>query len=736
VDPSSPANPGSGVGPDPPGRRGLVVQAGRGAGACHPLRAPVTLLGRESGCDIRVDAQTVRALHCLLTPAANGVTVRALEADGVTVNGRPAAAAVLHDGDVLGVGPCEYRLRWPAAAAGADPDADALRIQAAGVVAQQAALDEHELRLHDREAALGRQEEQLAGRLEEQRRELLQLQDQITEARAALRQKRATHAALTEQQQRELAAAREEAAELQRSARAERHRLAELRRRIIARARRHWQARRKDADAREAELRRQAERLAADRAKFVGQVEQFNGQAELDKRKLRAAWDNFQYEQRQWQAQRQADEAAAAARLRELARRTKAAAAAEKKVVTDRAALEREGADRRRELEQLETRIGNARLRLLDQQSAVLDTRQETRDSGQESLPLVSPVPSLVSPAEDPTLQRRADTLARVADELSDQRLHLTEQVERLLRAQQQWHADRDAALRELEQFAGRFEARELDLDRRTRELHAARAGVQAENQAAAQLRLRLETDQARADARAADRRTRLDARWAELDARERALLAQEDGWRSLLRRWGQRRRVEVLRLRSEQEACRAERSEWAAARTVWLRLAARLRDERRAVAARALALAEWQANPARQGGGGPTNPAAEKRLERLERQWSAQCAAAARDLVRLQATLSAEAARLDEVSRQVRQDLLAAEARAAQLDQRAAEIEREELAVVAERARTAGEVDAARARQDAAELRLAQARDEADRIARLLMETPPAVAQQPSQAA
>src|SRR5438309_1508960 len=91
------------------GPRGLVVQAGRGVGACLPLRLPVTLLGRAAGCDVRADAQAVRPLHCLLAPGSDGVALRALHADGVTVNGRPATTATLRDGDLLEVGPCQYR---------------------------------------------------------------------------------------------------------------------------------------------------------------------------------------------------------------------------------------------------------------------------------------------------------------------------------------------------------------------------------------------------------------------------------------------------------------------------------------------------------------------------------------------------------------------------------------------------------------------------------------------------
>ena len=116
-------------------------------------------------------------------------------------------------------------------------------------------------------------------------------------------------------------------------------------------------------------------------------------------------------------------------------------------------------------------------------------------------------------------------------------------------------------------------------------------------------------------------------------------------------------------------------------------------------------------------------DPVTAKRLERLERQWFSQCESMAHDLGRLQATLKAEAARLDERSRQVRLDFVAGEARAAVLDDRAAEIEREERVVAAERIRTAGDLDAARARLEAIETRMAIAKDEAERLARLLID-------------
>src|SRR5262249_58625493 len=109
--------------------------------------------------------------------------------------------------------------------------------------------------------ALARQEGQLATHLEDKRRQLLELQDQITEARSALRQKRAAHAELAGRQQHELAQARAEAADLQGAARAERQRLLALRRRMLRRWRRPKLAHPPGIQAQEATLQRQRDPL-------------------------------------------------------------------------------------------------------------------------------------------------------------------------------------------------------------------------------------------------------------------------------------------------------------------------------------------------------------------------------------------------------------------------------------------------------------------------------------------
>ena len=100
---------------------------------------------------------------------------------------------------------------------------DALRIQAAAVAAQQAALTDEELRLQQRRGALEKQEAQLAVHLDERRRRLLALQNKIKAQRAEL-----------------LDGLRQEKADAVR----ERRHLEELRERQKQRWREHWRRRR------------------------------------------------------------------------------------------------------------------------------------------------------------------------------------------------------------------------------------------------------------------------------------------------------------------------------------------------------------------------------------------------------------------------------------------------------------------------------------------------------------
>src|SRR5262245_1696060 len=87
---------------------------------------------------------------------------------------------------------------------------ESLRIQAAAVAAQQAALLEVENRLQQRCMAMDRQEAQLAAHLDEKRRRLAEIRNQAHQARQALARERAAHREQVAKDTQDLAAARAE----------------------------------------------------------------------------------------------------------------------------------------------------------------------------------------------------------------------------------------------------------------------------------------------------------------------------------------------------------------------------------------------------------------------------------------------------------------------------------------------------------------------------------------------
>ena len=106
-DPSPP--PGS-----PPAGE-LVAQNGRLAGSRRPLEAALTFVGNAAACDVRLTGDGVHPLHCLLARGPDGMLLRDLESEGGTfVNGERVSARLLRDGDLLGVGPYQFRVRLPA----------------------------------------------------------------------------------------------------------------------------------------------------------------------------------------------------------------------------------------------------------------------------------------------------------------------------------------------------------------------------------------------------------------------------------------------------------------------------------------------------------------------------------------------------------------------------------------------------------------------------------------------
>ena len=136
----------------------LIVQNGRQSGARRPLQVPLTIVGKDASCDMRLNSTGIDPLHCLLVHGMNGLVIRDLDsANGTFVNGERISTTTLKDGDLLVIGGFEFRLNLPprsfaisehvAEGPDAAADRDAVRLQTAAVAAQQAALGEEEVRL-------------------------------------------------------------------------------------------------------------------------------------------------------------------------------------------------------------------------------------------------------------------------------------------------------------------------------------------------------------------------------------------------------------------------------------------------------------------------------------------------------------------------------------------------------------------------------------------------------------
>lgn len=101
-------------GPAPVWAGELIVQNGRQSGSRRPLQVPLTIVGKDPGCDIRVNSSGIDSLHCLLVHGPTGLIIRDLDSgSGTFVNGERTASVALKDGDLLTIGGFQFRLHLP-----------------------------------------------------------------------------------------------------------------------------------------------------------------------------------------------------------------------------------------------------------------------------------------------------------------------------------------------------------------------------------------------------------------------------------------------------------------------------------------------------------------------------------------------------------------------------------------------------------------------------------------------
>jgi pSer/pThr/pTyr-binding forkhead associated (FHA) protein len=721
-------------------------------GVRRPLTAPFAVVGRAPGCEVRLNAPAVNPLHCALVRVPGGLMLRDLQSEaGTLVNGERVTLCTVRDGDVVTVGPFEFRVHLPAAdsdrlplGAGAlhemellQKEKEALRIQAAAVVAQQAALTDEENKLKQRETALQRQEEQLAAHLEAKRAQLAALQEQVGEARALLRRERAEFEERSKVLSADVERERAEAAMGQQTAARERARFIELRRRLKRRWRKHWSLQEVALCRRQQELEGEFCRLA-DEADRVQQEQseqravrlRLNAEMELGRRQLQESRAELGCEQRGWAAQRSAEQAQLRKQSRALQQRESLLAEVERELNDDKQQWEGARTHLEQEIEGLESRARNLRQKLLEQQGAS-QSASPTPDSPPTlaSTPGARPAPVRPDEAE----QEHLEGLERLTGELADQRVQLAEQFARLVQAEQSWRQAHQDTIAELEMMALHLEEREDNIQSRERGLHVAEADLRQRREELTNGRCQLDAWRARLAARESawesDRATLLAHVQASEELTKRQLAVLDD----LRRKWKQRRREETTKFEKAHGQFIEARRLYA---TLWeecLRRSAAMDQEKRTLAEKTLALDQYRLQVI---GQAENAAAAERQLERLRRRWAGLFTEAERTLNRERQAVEAEIGRLDTRFRQIEQEAVELAQREADHLTRQSEWENHQLVVDEANVRLRKELETLGSERAQQERQLLALRDEVERMAHTLLEQAEMQSRPTSQAA
>jgi hypothetical protein len=694
------------------------------AGARRALGDPLTLIGSAPGCDIRLNVDGVAPIQGVILLAPDGPILRDLSSGGCRVNGQPVKSQRLVGGDLLELGPFQFRLELAAPptaevanaqAAATEQEREALRIQAAAVVAQQAALVEQEAKLAQRAAALEKQESQLAAHLESRQRELDEAQEELQhqrqefareqeEARAAVVKERAA----LEQARTDARADLEGAAEL-------RQRLRSLRRRLFQRYRRQAADAAAAAGQREGEAEQARRRYDQERERLLTWYEKTNTEAELLRRALLEQRQSLALDQQRWEEALNAEKAERARRDREAAERSAEFLAAREQFTADQQRWQQQKAHLSKETAGLESRIAAQRQLLgqLERQSA--SQRQASPAAPLAATELAIPP----SPAPEPN-HRWPEQMQQVAGWLGDQRMHLLENWEKFLLAQQAWEEERSAALAEIEQAGKDIELRGRTVAEEERGLHVCQAELAQRQQALDAQRLGLEGLQTRLAMQDAACRAESERLNAGQLASERQVAHLRGQYEQVHRRRNLKREQELARLRDAIARADEARRQYGLAWQEQERLRQALEQRERALSAGESALELARRDLALQS----NNPAAvEARLERLHLEALAREQEAARALETARVAVQQERQRLDfhagALSRKERE--LAEQAELQRRESDAWEAAR--VAADAEQQRRDQESRNERARHAIDQRELRQLREELDRLAAAMMQ-------------
>jgi pSer/pThr/pTyr-binding forkhead associated (FHA) protein len=742
----------------PPQAAELVVHTGRLAGTRRPLAGPLTFIGRSAGAELRLDVDGINPLHCLITRLAGGFQARDLETEGGTfVNGQRVSVAQLQHGDelILGTTECRFEISTstepeipvvPMVLPDTEAGEEALRIQAAAVAAQQAALLEEEMRLQQQQSAFTQQQEQLAAHLEDKRRRLVQMADQVQATRTVLQQEREQFDSQAARQRGELASSRAALESERKKLLTQRQRAESLRRRLhqrfelrLAAERLQLRGREQAAETQRLRLQQQWDNLKRERQDLAQARLLSNGEAELGKRQVQAEWEKLWQEVKAWHQDRDRKEADLAARTRALRQREDALGDAQRALGDDR----HQWLHRRKLVEQevqgLESRLISQRHKFNECHAELNKAAAQLREARGEAPPLAiliendpryqQPLPASSQPRSPETahlheleacINRRAACLDQMADDLADQRQALVEHWQRVAWVQEDWQRAHAAAAADLESFVAALPLQEQALLARQHALEAVEDSLRRRQQELNQMQHHLEAWAARLRVREATWESERDRVLIDIQGREAALAKQRQAVATLRQRWTGRRRQELQQLRDERAACEKLRHEYASLRQECWKRGLAHEQQQRELAEQTLALEEYRQQLVVHA---PNAAAVENKLERLRKRWAHEHAAAMRETTEQFQQLHQEAALLQQRGRDLLKVAEELTTREATLVQRQTAWEEQLMQAEAQQERLQQQLQSTQVQRDRTDRHVAELQSEVERLARVLLD-------------
>lgn len=89
----------------------LIVRNGPDKGVVRTLLVPVTLIGSNESCDLRILDLLVRPVHCAVSVTPDGPHLRSV-GGSTPVNGVSSSSRLLQTGDIVKIGPVELEVHW------------------------------------------------------------------------------------------------------------------------------------------------------------------------------------------------------------------------------------------------------------------------------------------------------------------------------------------------------------------------------------------------------------------------------------------------------------------------------------------------------------------------------------------------------------------------------------------------------------------------------------------------